>query len=210
MQAKERRTRKDRTGRDAILTAAMEEFLAHGYQNTRITEIVKKSGGSTRNIYQYFTDKRGLLLAALEQHSAGMVQRYVRLDPTNRTAKEYLQAFARGYLDAILEPQSMGFYRLVISEAAAMPELSRIVMRTAQVVVVSQIANYIESQIKAGAMKPCDSMATAEMFIALIRDKMLMRAAFDPRRVTSSSELDTFVEGAVQLFLEGLQTPAKA
>lgn len=192
------------------MRAAVEEFLLHGYQNTRITEIVKKAGGSTRNIYQYFTDKRGLLMAALESHSAGMVERYVRIDPTDRTPREYLHAFARGYLDAILEPSSMGFYRLVISEVAQMPELARIVMRTAQRVVVSQIAKYIEAQIAEGVMKPCDTMATAEMFISLIRDKMLMRAAFDPRRVATGAELDAFLDGAVTLFLGGVLTPAAA
>lgn len=186
----------------------MHEFLVHGYQNTSITAIVKQVGGSTRNIYDFFSDKHGLLLAVLEHHSEGMVQRFIDIDPSNRSIAQYLQSFAKGYLKAILDPQSMGFYRLAISESVRMPELPRIIMRSAQQVVVGKIGRYFEEQIACGVLKPCNTQDMAEMFIALTRDKMLMRAALDPGRKTSDAELDEFITVAVKLFLEGVLEPA--
>ena len=52
--------------REDILTAATEEFAAHGLSGARIENIVARTRTSKRMIYYYFDDKQGLYARALE------------------------------------------------------------------------------------------------------------------------------------------------
>ena len=45
----------------AILEAATETFLQHGYEGTTLNMIIVRAGGSRRSLYDYFGDKQGLI-----------------------------------------------------------------------------------------------------------------------------------------------------
>jgi AcrR family transcriptional regulator len=53
--------------REAILTAAMQEFTAKGLNGARVDTIATRSRVNKRMIYHYFGDKAGLYLAVLEK-----------------------------------------------------------------------------------------------------------------------------------------------
>ncbi len=52
--------------RASILSAAIEEFTAHGLDGARVDDIAERSGVNKRMIYYYFGDKNGLYLSVLE------------------------------------------------------------------------------------------------------------------------------------------------
>ncbi|OJX75562.1 TetR/AcrR family transcriptional regulator [Leifsonia sp. 71-9] len=53
--------------REAILAAARELFLADGVERTSVDAIAASAGVSKRTVYDYYGDKRNLLLAVVEQ-----------------------------------------------------------------------------------------------------------------------------------------------
>jgi TetR/AcrR family transcriptional regulator len=61
----------DRT-REAILTAAQDEFAAKGLFGGRVNTIARRAGANKRMIYHYFGNKDGLYLAALERVYEGL------------------------------------------------------------------------------------------------------------------------------------------
>lgn len=61
----------DRT-REAILTAAQEEFAAKGLSGGRVDAIARRARANKRMIYHYFGSKDGLYLAALERMYEGL------------------------------------------------------------------------------------------------------------------------------------------
>ena len=61
----------DRT-REAILTAAQDEFAAKGLFGGRVNTIARCAGANKRMIYHYFGNKEGLYLAALERVYEGL------------------------------------------------------------------------------------------------------------------------------------------
>ncbi|MCA9296727.1 MAG: TetR/AcrR family transcriptional regulator [Phycisphaerales bacterium] len=54
--------------RERILDAAREQFLAHGYQATGISQIVAAAGARSGSLYHFFPTKEDLLLAVLERY----------------------------------------------------------------------------------------------------------------------------------------------
>lgn len=54
--------------RDKVLRSAMNAFLYKGYSKTSMQDLTKATGLHPGSIYCAFTNKRGLLIAALEQY----------------------------------------------------------------------------------------------------------------------------------------------
>lgn len=63
--------------RDLLLSAAREEFLAHGYDGTTTKEIARRAGVSETLIFNHYDDKAGLFSAALTAPFAELVDTYV-------------------------------------------------------------------------------------------------------------------------------------
>lgn len=54
-------TRRGTQRRQAILSAATDLFMEHGFEGTSLDMVIERAGGSRRSIYQYFDNKEGLL-----------------------------------------------------------------------------------------------------------------------------------------------------
>lgn len=59
-------TRDPEATRDAILSAATDEFAQHGLAGARVDRIAERAGINKRMLYYYFGQKEGLFLAVLE------------------------------------------------------------------------------------------------------------------------------------------------
>ena len=55
--------------KERIIKAGFELICENGYYNTDTAKIAKKAGVSTGIIYQYFKDKRDILMAGLEKYA---------------------------------------------------------------------------------------------------------------------------------------------
>ena len=60
--------------KDMIIRVAIDLFSAKGFKGTSIRDIAHAMGMSISNIYHYFGNKDGLLLAILERSSKGLVE----------------------------------------------------------------------------------------------------------------------------------------
>ena len=54
--------------RDAILAAAEEVVLRHGYQATKMADIAEATGVAVGTVYKYFENKEAVVLAITERH----------------------------------------------------------------------------------------------------------------------------------------------
>ncbi|MBV9796234.1 MAG: TetR family transcriptional regulator [Actinobacteria bacterium] len=67
--------------RDRLRDAALELFLAHGYDNVTVAQITERAGLTRRTFSRYFTDKRDVLFAESEQLPAVLAAAVGRADP---------------------------------------------------------------------------------------------------------------------------------
>ncbi|GIU22082.1 TetR family transcriptional regulator [Shewanella colwelliana] len=80
--------------REKVLTQAMTAFMTKGYAKTSMQDLTKATGLHPGSIYCAFDNKRGLLLAALDQYranrSAEFEAFFVDDSPTIEQLKRYL------------------------------------------------------------------------------------------------------------------------
>lgn len=116
--------------RQAIVDAALSEFLERGFANTAIETVAKRAGVAKGLIYRYFTTKEALFSAVVQQE---IVNAHLDVDDAKRKAGEKVEDFLRRTLvvtiHAIEKKSRAEIARVVIAEGARFPALVEIYRR---------------------------------------------------------------------------------
>jgi len=102
--------------RGALVAAAQEIFVAHGYQETGVEAIARAARVTRGAFYHHFEDKKALfeaLVLTLQQQAVARISARARAEPD---AGRRLSAGALAFLEVSAEP---AYRRLVIQEAPA-------------------------------------------------------------------------------------------
>ncbi|MEV0619051.1 TetR/AcrR family transcriptional regulator [Nonomuraea sp. NPDC050404] len=93
--------------RDTLLRAARDVFLAKGYAEATVADIVEASGISVGSLYHHFGGKPGLFLALWEQFMRGQEERTHRAAKATAGTSERFLAGARAYLEGSWEQREV-------------------------------------------------------------------------------------------------------
>ncbi|WP_456309625.1 TetR/AcrR family transcriptional regulator [Serratia proteamaculans] len=112
-----RRTRAEmEETRATLLATARKVFCEYGYADTSMDDLTAQAGLTRGALYHHFGDKKGLLVAVVEQIDDEMDQ---RLHAISTHANDPWEGFCnrcRAYLEMALEPE---FQRIVLRDAKA-------------------------------------------------------------------------------------------
>ena len=101
-----------------MLRAALEVFLARGYERATLDELARASGVTKRTIYADYGDKSGLFVAMVEDLAEAISSPPESDDDT-------LEMLAARIVLRIHSDELVGLHRLVISVEPRFPELAR-------------------------------------------------------------------------------------
>jgi AcrR family transcriptional regulator len=195
----DRRQRRIDRRRAEILAAAARIIAEKGYANTTTREIAEAADVAEGTLYNYFANKREILLAIANEteapmESAVMATEHIR----NREAVVMLVERALDFQEA-----QVHFWRSVLAEAwvddAILQQFVAIrVQRTHR-----RLTAFIAEQVTAGALRPVDPGLTAQlimgMFVAVIAPEV--RGVRGPR---TPDERRALAEVIVDLVLDGI------
>ena len=114
--------------RDAIVTAARELFLADGFERTSVDTVAARASVSKRTVYDYYGDKRRLLLAVVELTIDALASRIEHALDENLREVSDLEASLVGLAESITtsalgSSEYAALRRLISTESANLPEL---------------------------------------------------------------------------------------
>jgi TetR/AcrR family transcriptional repressor of mexJK operon len=118
--------------RQAIIEAATEVFLQHGYLGATTDEVAARASVSKQTLYKHFGDKQRLFgevimnrivqtVDALSDAVADTLEEARDADDVRKALRD----LADGYLRGLLRPDVLRLRRLVIAEADRFPEVGR-------------------------------------------------------------------------------------
>ncbi len=108
---------------DVLCDAALDEFMAAGFENASVERIHWAAKVSRTTIYRQFCSKEGLFRRVVEREIA---RQAIRLPvPDEGDLETRLVALARSMLDLHLVPRALKLHRLLIEEALVFPELAQ-------------------------------------------------------------------------------------
>ncbi len=188
------------TRRTQILLGAAQVFAEKGFHKATTKKIAKAAGISEGTIYNYFDNKRELLVAMIEfismQSLKNILGGELPQDPHElftlilRDRQQLIQGY--GYL---LAP--------VVAEIFADTELREELYQKVVIPISSHLEKYIQTQIDVGQFRQLDPViATRTIMGAMLLNFALKLTNLDSRYGYFSD--DTIVEQLVMIFLKGM------
>jgi len=133
--------------RAAILSAALDEFTARGYEGARLDDVAKRAGVAKGTIYLYFADKETLfqeLVRSMVNPVLGALQAVSTIDMPARALVERLtETFVR----EIYGTRRKDIIRLILSEGPRFPAIGEFYHRE----VIARILGIIRPPLQRAA-----------------------------------------------------------
>lgn len=198
------RTRVERT-RKAILAAAADLFLKHGFLGTNMDEVAAAADVSKQTVYAHFGAKEALFLEivlGMTGQASDEHQQQIAEPGVDEPVERFLLDFASLQLAIVLTPRLMQLRRLVIAEADRFPELGRALYERGPGRSIDRLAGAFARYRESGRLRADDVRAAASFFNWLVmgapvNDVMLLGDGAIPPAET----LKTHAEEAVRIFL---------
>jgi len=133
--------------RSAILDAALAEFAARGFADTRLDDVAARAGIAKGTIYLYFRDKENLfqelVRAKLSPLVGAIAAAATRELPTRTLAELIIDTF----LNEIFGTPRQDVIRLIITEGSRFPELAEFYYRE----VISRVLPIVRARLRQAA-----------------------------------------------------------
>ncbi len=186
--------------RTQILMGAAHVFAEKGFHKATTKQIAKAAGVAEGTIYNYFKNKRELLLAMVKQLGAQSLKEVV-FDHASDDPKPFLTALLHDRYH--LMEQHGPILAPIFAEIMSDPPLREMVYQQIMKPAIKLIEQYIQTQIDVGKFNPINPViATRALVGAMVFNGVLKLASLDSRYDTISPE--ALIEQLVSLFVDGL------
>jgi AcrR family transcriptional regulator len=193
--------------RRAILAAATEVFLQHGYLGASMDEVAAKAGVSKQTVYKQFENKERLfaeiVLGTSDQLIDGLQQAYADTLEGAADAREALRALAHRLLQSLTADGVLQLRRLVIAEADRFPEVCGAWFTSGFEKSLEALGQALHRLSERGLLRELDDPTLAAyQFAGLVMYKPMNRAMFaGTRQRPKPGELEGLADRAVDVFL---------
>jgi AcrR family transcriptional regulator len=110
--------------RQAIIEAAMEEFISRGFAATRLDDIAKRAGVAKGTIYLHFKDKESMFEELIRTAIVPLVGRMQGPLPTGGTVRDLIEAFALNFIHEVVTTRRGDIVRLIVAEGPRFPSIA--------------------------------------------------------------------------------------
>lgn len=180
-------TPKGQRRRHAILTAAADVFILHGYEGTTLDMIIEQSGGSRSTLYTSFGGKEALFLAVIEHLICGIFEDKNDTPDIAPEPEALLYDCGRRYLNSIVHPQSLGLYQLILAESQHFPQISEHFYQAGPLRTSQQLAARLKAAPGIGASQET-LQAVAARFLEMLKADLYL-PVFSQRHEKPTAEL---------------------
>jgi AcrR family transcriptional regulator len=110
--------------RQAIVDAALDEFIARGFTATRLDDVAKRAGVAKGTIYLHFKDKEALFEELIRTAIVPVVDRLTTPPPMTGSVRDALEAFAMNFIQEVATTRRADIIRLIIAEGPRFPAIA--------------------------------------------------------------------------------------
>ncbi|WP_068089287.1 TetR/AcrR family transcriptional regulator [Polycladidibacter stylochi] len=192
---------KEELRKAALVCAAEQVFFAKGYAASSLDEIIAKSGGSKRNIYNYFGGKAGLLGAVIAKLSEELL-----LPPLNEKGVECpLQALSKlsqSFVSIIFSQKALSFWRMMIANADQGPDAINQFMQNGPLRAQQAFAKELQRASESGQLDIDDPTCTAAELLALLRGQQHVECLIGFSQLPTNSALQQHAQSTLERFIQ--------
>jgi AcrR family transcriptional regulator len=168
--------------RQAIMEAALDEFIAQGYAATRLDDVAKHAGVAKGTIYLYFKDKQTLFEELVRTAIVPLVARLAALPPAAGSVRAVLENFVASFVKEVVTTRRGAIIRLVMAEGPRFPDIADFYYREVVSRGLSAMRALVERGIASGeirqaGLKEFPQIVAAPAMVAVIWQGLFGRLA---------------------------------
>ena len=110
--------------REAIIEAAMDEFVARGFAATRLDDVAKRAGVAKGTIYLHFKDKESLFEELIRTALVPLIGRLHAPPPTGGSVRDTVERFAKNFISEVANTRRGDIVRLIVAEGPRFPAIA--------------------------------------------------------------------------------------
>ena len=186
--------------REAILHAASDAFLEHGYEKATMSDIVGRAGGSKALLYEQFGDKAGLFRAMMQHKCEEILIPLASAIDDLSSPRATLTAFGRGFVSSLSSPELIGLQRVAVAEGWRNPEISDTYFALGHDAAYTRLSGYL-GNVAAVSLDERERLRLAVLFFAMIQGDAIERLLVGTTSRTDETEIDEYISIGVDWLL---------
>jgi AcrR family transcriptional regulator len=195
---------KSEARRQAIIDVAKTAFSQQGFENTSMSEIASRVGGSKATLYNYFSSKEEIFAAVMESSATESIAGAFQLLEEENDILSTIQNFGLHYLSSILAPDIMAIRKMALNEADR-SNIGRHFYENGPKKGWLLVSNYLQKQIDKKVLIPCDAGICAMHLKGLLEAEVLESYALGVMTKVDNQFIRNVVDRAVTTFLRAYQ-----
>lgn len=156
----------------AIVDAARETFLAHGYDAASMDQIALAAGVSKRTVYNRFRSKEELFAAAIEETCRSILPFDIASIEASLPTEDFVRELAHAFLTGMLAPDALALRRIAAFEAGRNPALGRSYLEHGPALMAATFAPILERTSKREGVEIEDVESAIYQLGALISEPL--------------------------------------
>jgi len=192
----------DNPKRNAILTAAAELFLEHGYEPVSMDAIAEAAEVSKRTVYSYFASKTELFTAILLAHCNSMGGIALPEHPAGHDPRKVLTEFGRVFVRMITSPRAVAMQRVIFREVERLPDVGRIFFQNGPQRHITKLGEYLKQADVEGKLKVGDPVQAAFLFMSIVKAPFHLQQLCGLIGEVPASAIERSVKSSVEFFLK--------
>ncbi|HEY7048839.1 MAG TPA: TetR/AcrR family transcriptional regulator [Jatrophihabitantaceae bacterium] len=193
--------------RQAIIEAATEVFLQHGFLGATTDGVAARASVSKQTLYKHFADKERLFAEIIMQTTVEVAESLVAAttgalhDATD--VRQALRTLADGFLQSLLDPDVLRLRRLIIAEADRFPEVGQAWYERGFNRTLTVLGDALSALADRGLLHNItDPVLAAYQFAGLVMYQPMNQVMFaGSETLPSRKELNQIAQSAVDVFL---------
>jgi AcrR family transcriptional regulator len=152
--------------REAIIEAALDEFIARGFAATRLDDVAKRAGVAKGTIYLHFKDKEALFQELIRTSLVPLIGGLAAPPPVGESVRSVLEGFAQTFAEEVVATRRGAIVRLIIAEGARFPSVADFYYREVVSRALAGMGALIELGIARGEIREEGLMRFPQIVVA--------------------------------------------
>jgi len=176
--------------REAIIAAAMDEFIAQGFAATRLDDVAKRAGVAKGTIYLHFKDKEALFEELIRTAIVPLVNRLAAgPPPSGASVRDMVEGFARTFIHEVTTTRRGDIVRLIVAEGPRFPAVADFYYREVVSKGLAGMRAAIQLAIARGEIKNKDLAQFPQILIAPAMIAVIWQSLFARHAPLDANEM---------------------
>ena len=196
---------KDLEKRAAILDAAKKLFPINGFDGVSMDAIAAEAGVSKLTVYNHFTDKETLFVAAIEEKCREQLPDELFPPVTARPIRDALMRIGRSFLALVSSHEAVNLHRMLLSDPRNAAKLGQMFWEAGPARISDSFERFLRNAVVAGQLDIPDPADAATHFLCLIKGVVNRRMLCCPDTIPDPAADELYVESVVDFFLRAYE-----